>query len=222
MPPYRRRYRRRYPVRRRRKYRRRRLDNFDLARQAWKGVMQLKRMVNVEYKQHVVNSPTNAVSDTEATALDLAVIPIGDTQSTRDGTSIKPINLVMRMITTQHASATNTQVRVVIFRSKAENDNTPTTTSVFGTATFLVLPKVQDRRFNTKILYDRYISLSSAGKSNDIRTIILKLHGHINFDNEDTTGDDKEAGGLYMCLVSNEATNTPNVQYYSRLTFTDN
>jgi hypothetical protein len=183
--------------------------------------MQLKRIVNAEYKQHAVNSPTNAVDNNGTTPLDLAVIAQGDDATDRDGISIKPINLILRMFITQHASATNTLVRVVIFRGKQENDSAMVLGNIFA-STPLLKPKVYDKRFVTKILYDKYFTLSSAGQSCKATTVSLKLHGHINYDTSDATGNDKEGGGLYMVFISNEAINTPNVAYNSRLTFTDN
>jgi len=127
----------------------------------------------------------------------------------------------MRFFLTQHASATNTLVRLVIFRTKAENDTAPTVLSIFP-STPLLKPKIQDRRFNTKILYDKYFTLTDVGQTSRAGTIVLKLNGHINFDFSDTTGDDKESGGLYLLAVSSEATNTPTLSYFTKLTFTDN
>lgn len=203
------------------KRRYRKPDNFDIARQAWKGVMQIKRMINVEYKHHVVDDTGTAVTNNGANFDDLCVIPQGDGETNRDGVSIKPINFVMRYLMTQHASATNTLIRLVILRMKTENDTAPTFADIFP-ATPLLKPKIQDKRFNSKILYDKYFTLCDTGQAIRAGTISLKLFGHINYDASDTTGDDKEAGGLYLLAISNEATNTPTLAYHMRLTFTDN
>lgn len=179
-------------------------------------------MINVEYKQHQVDDITGTAVAADGSNLDdLAVVPQGDTENSRDGSSIKPINLTLRYFLTQHASATNTLVRFVIFRAKSENDQAMVLANIFPT-TPLLKPKIQDKRFNTKILYDKYFTLSANGQTNRAGTIVLKMMGHINFDASDTTGDDKESGGLYFLAVSSEATNTPTLQYFSKLTFTDN
>lgn len=184
--------------------------------------MQIKRMINVEYKHHNVDDTAGTAVTNSGTNLDdLCVIPIGDDEISRDGTSIKPINLVMRYALTKHASATNTLVRLVIFRTKFENDTAPTVASIFPSNP-LLKSKIADKRFSTKILYDKYFTLTSSGQSMRAGTIALKLHGHINYDGGETTGDDKEAGGIYLLAVSSEATNTPTLSYFTRLTFTDN
>lgn len=217
-------YRKRRPYRGRRRFKRRtyrKRDNFDLARSAWKGVMQIKRMINVEYKHHVVDDTGTAVTNSGTNFDDLCVIPLGDSEGSRDGVSIKPINFVFRYMLTQHASATNTLVRLVFLRMKVENDTAPTFADIFP-ATPLLKPKIQDKRFNSKILYDKYFTLCDTGQAIKAGTITLKMFGHINYDASDTTGDDKEAGGLYLLAISSEATNTPTLAYHSRLTFTDN
>lgn len=184
--------------------------------------MQIKRMINVEYKHHNVDDSTGTAVTNSGTNLDdLCVIPVGDAETDRDGTSIKPINFVMRYMITQHASATNTLVRLVIFRSKFENDTAPTLASIFPSSP-LLKSKIPDKRFSTKILYDKYFTLCDSGTAIRAGTIALKLHGHINYDGGETTGDDKESGGLYLLAISSEATNTPTLSYVSRLTFTDN
>lgn len=199
---------------------RRKKDGFDMAREAWTGVKKLYRMVNVEYKHHDVNQ-TDTPDNSPANVWDWCVIAQGDTSTTRDGISIKPQNCTVRWTAIINASATSTVIRFVVFRAKAENDQAMVPGNIFGT-TGVTQHKIFDKRYNTKVLHDQLISLSSQGPSVKAGYFNIPLDGHINFDVSDTTGDDKEAGGLYAIIISNEATNTPSFQYSMRLTYTDN
>lgn len=180
----------------------------------------LARLANVEKKYIDATSTSTAVSTT-GTIVSLSDIPQGDTVNHRHGDSVKPQGLTIRLKAVANSSAVSTQLRVVIFRMKHENGTTPTIANLFdGTSSLYYLaPKAWDNRFHSKILYDRVLNLSDDRSQGAFRKIYLKLTGHINWQAGTTTGED---GELYMALVSNETTNTPNVAYYSRLTFTDN
>ena len=118
--------------------------------------------------------------------------------------------------------------RVIIFRGKYENDVVPvigdlleyTSTSILACTS----PKTYDKRFKTKILYDKTFTLSPLGvdKSNiQFMSGVLKLNGHVNYDVSQTDGTDIEDGGIYMYVVSTHNTLTKQTGNF-RITYTDN
>lgn len=212
---YRRNYRRKY------KHTPRKKDAFDYARSAWNGVMSIKRMVNVEYKTLEPSATGQTISST-GTLYDLCTIPVGDNQSSRDGISVKPINLVLRYTFEMDTAQTVNHVRIVVFRFKSERGAAVVIGDIFP-ATPLLKPKIYDKRFQSKTLLDKTRSMSIDGSTRAIcGSHVIKLDGHINYDAATVDGTIKEDGGLYMFVVSDVTTNMPVFEYYARLTYTDN
>lgn len=193
------------------------------AMKALKLAQQIKRMVNVEYKLDYANSALSSgdtVSWTGSVA-NLCQPPQGDGVTSRDGDSIKTIRLSGRLFITQNASATDSLLRVIIFRGKNENRTVYAPTDVLYSSTGLMIfnGKEHENRFRTKTLYDKTFSMSDTGKSNFLVNLNLKLDGHITFGSGSTS---IENGGVYMLLVSNEQTNFPKVAYTLKTSYTDN
>lgn len=180
----------------------------------------LARFVNTEIKYNEENY-SNTVSASGTLVSAGHAIAIGDGQSDRTGTSIKPLRVTIRGNVTQHASATDTFVRLILIRGKQENASALAFSDIFdstGTNQF----KIWDKRFKTKILWDKKFQLCNTGTAGYQFSLSEKLYGHIQYDASDTTGATIENGGVYLLLVSTEATNTPTVNYKLRLTYVDN
>ena len=78
------------------------------------------RFVNTEVKYFDTITTSNVPST--GTINGLTIVPQGDTAQTRDGQSIKPLNLVIRSYLNKNTGSTVTDlVRVIIFRGKQEN-----------------------------------------------------------------------------------------------------
>lgn len=193
------------------------------AQKALKLAQQLKRMVNVEYKLDYANSilGTGDAITWTGVVRNLCQPTQGDGVTNRDGDSIKTLRLSGRLFIQQNASATDSLLRVIIFRGKNENRVAYAPSDFLQSAVGLMVlnGKEYENRFQTKTLFDKTYSLSSAGKSNYLVNMNLPLTGHIQFG---TGSTDIENGGIYMLLISNEQTNTPLVTYTLKTSFTDN
>lgn len=183
---------------------------------AWKAIKYIKRQINVEHKY--------ADYDAGATVLAAGTVyPLfnpsqGDGQTQRDGDSVKLQSLNLRMTISHNTSATGSYIRCIIFRGHQERAVAYTTAMLLQTAT-IDSPKTYENRFRTKILHDQTYNISNVGINSKFIRITKKLFGHVVFTPANTTIED---GGLYMLLISNEATNVPSANWYSRTTFTDN
>lgn len=196
----------------------------DLARYAYSGVKRLKRLVNVEQKKADTNiglTPTDAKTDTTYVS-HLTAIAQGDTDQTRSGNSIKPLSLYVQGFVSKHASATATTVRMLIVRDKMQTaDSIPGTGTIIDSdAGYQINAPLNNEtvgRFD--ILKDVKILVDSQTPKRLFKYFIT-LDGHIRYNG--ATSGDIQKNGLFCCLVSDEATNTPTVAYTSRLTFADN
>lgn len=211
--------------RRRRNYRRKPAGGGSAMNTAMKALSlasKIYRMVNVEVKNFTPGQQNHTISNAGTIYPFCSSIPQGDGISDRQGDSIKTLRLSGRFFCTQHASATNTYVRVIFFRGKNEHQQsaTPpyTVNDLIENGGYLA-PKPWGTRFNTKILYEREFKLTKEGNSSYSFDLNHKLFGHTHFVNNSQYIQD---GGIYMLLISNESTNTPTMNYDFRLTFTDN
>lgn len=202
----------------------RKKDNFtataDFARQGYYLAKRLKRLINVEEKIHKVDQSSPGIT-TAVTGIvhDLTVIPQGDTQFTRDGSSLKPLQFALKGFLASNVSSTQNTVRIILFRGKLENGVTPTVTSYLESANVLSF-KNHDNRFQTQTLVDRTYHLTNSGTNKRVAVNIeQKLFGHVNYDDATTT---IEGGGLYLLIIGDSNTTPPVFYYKSRMTYTDN
>jgi len=161
-----------------------------------------------------------AISDTPSTTG--TVIPLsgtaqGDTSQSRDGLQIFPTSIEMRLNFSFNASATASVIRVVIYQylagvsSSVQNyfDASPTTTDF----------KAINQQYESRTLFDRTYSLNDLIPEKNIY-LKRRIKGIIAYDG--ATATDIAKNGLYMILLSDEATNTPTVTGTARFFFKDN
>lgn len=179
-------------------------------------------MVNVEYKFQPVTIGTT-VNSTGLILQNIFSTTQGVGESEHTGDSIKVQRFSGRMSFVQHASAKSTIVRMVIFKGKQERGAaTPYTINDIlfdGNTTSVLSPKNFDERFNTKVIYDRTMTLSSSGTTVKVLDINLPINWHVEYESGLSSINN---GGLYFALISNEATNTPTVTGSLKFTYTDN
>lgn len=205
------------------KYRRKRKDNFtataDFARQGYYLAKRLKRLINVEVKFHDVDQTAGVTTASTGIVHDLTVIAQGDTQLTRNGSSLKPLHFSLKGTINQNSTQPTASVRCILFRGKLENGTTPTVTTYLESASIYAQIN-HDNKFQHNTLMDKTFVLTNVGSNRRVPfNIEQKLFGHVNYDDATTT---IEAGGLYLLLITDNTSLTPVVTYYSRMTFTDN
>lgn len=208
---------------RRRRFRKRgflyrKYSPMQLARSAYKGVRYLKGLVNAEKKKF--DSSDSYAIGTTAVSRHFTGIAQGDGDNSRDGNSILCKGLSLRGLLTIHASAGNTQVRLVIVMDKQQvADSLPTMANVLaGNSIQSFLNKDTVGRF--QILYDKVHLLDNNTRTQQFVKIWLPIDKHIRYNG--TTSGDIQKNGLHIVQVSNEATNTPTITWTSRVYYYDN
>ncbi len=197
----------------------RKYSTAQLAMKAWLAAKYVKSIVNVEMKKHDGTSSTT-VANSGSYVTPLTDVAQGDSISTRDGNSFKAKGLSINYTIKQHASATNTQVCVVLVRDNQQiADTDPAWNTIFNdTSVRAVLNAAFVGRFS--IIYDRVHLLSSNGQTQAFSKNYIKLNSHIRFNG--TAATDIQKSGLTFFAIADEATNLPTLDLAYRLTFVDN
>lgn len=188
---------------------------------AFKGAVSL---VNAEVK-HVDVSASTTVSTTPVLSF-LSGIAQGDTNTSRDGNSVKCVGCHGDMTLIMNASATVTRVRTLIFVDTRSQGVVPTATDVVDTNGLSGLVNIDTEPNRFVILLDRFDCLTLASESRlvhwrfDLSDALRNMH--LTFSGSGATIASAKGPVLYMLQFSSEATNTPTYALDSRLFFLDN
>ena len=191
----------------------------DYAMKAYRGVRYIKGLVNSEKHHHDValgsSDPTTSGSSHNITA-----IAVGDTISTRTGNSILMKSIAWRYCLEINASATRTQVRILIVKDLQQGaDTNPTMAQVLeNVAVDSLLNIASLGRFT--ILKDETILLDNVNRSQVFRKGYYPMSHHVRYNG--TASTDIQKGGIYVMYMSNEATNFPTLDAEYRVSFYDN
>ncbi len=191
----------------------------NIAQAAWSGVKYLRTLVNSEV--HKLDTSVSTAIDTSGYLTHLTAIGQGDGITQRTGQSVLLSYLSVRGVFAIHASATTSQVRVLVLCDKQQvADTAPAVTDVLVGGNYLEHYNVNTvGRFN--ILEDETFALSAQGPQQMIyrRNFTLNTH-HVRFNGSATT--DIQRGGIYILLVGNEGTNLTSTLLKCRVSFHDN
>ncbi len=184
----------------------------------------VKSLLNVEIKNHDTGLTQTAISSTFQ-VLELTNIAQGDTTLTRDGASLKLVGVNLKYKLSQHASATNTQVRMLLVHDTQTNQSTYGAVSLLADASIhdsIVSPRNLDNTRRFKVLMDRVHVFSSTNRTNSVHSFNRKLNIKIRYDNPAAAIGSITQSSLSLVLVSDEATNTPLITHIIRLRYVDN
>ncbi len=184
----------------------------------------VKSLLNVEIKNHDTGLTQTAISSTFQ-VIELTNIAQGDTTLTRDGASLKVTGINLKYKLSQHASATNTQVRMLLVHDTQTNQATYGAVALLADASIhdsIVSPRNLDNTRRFKVLMDRVHSYSATGRTNSVHSFNKKVSIKIRYDNPAAAVGSITQSSLSLVLVSDEATNTPLITHIIRLRYVDN
>lgn len=218
------------PYYRKRRYYRRRRNNkkrgfiskatalAKTAYSAYRGVRYLKGLVNSELFKLTLTSSITPDSAT-GSYVHLTYIPQGDDDNTRSGNSIFLRYIFARCTYVQNASATNTFIRqMLICDTQQVADTAPSISGILQSVDVLA-PLNADNVGRYKVLSDTLIVLNSNTPST-FRKLKKSMRHHVRYNG--TAATDIQKGGIYVFWLSNQATNTPTVNYNFRMSYHDN
>lgn len=197
----------------------RKYSTYELATKAYKAGKYLATMINAEKKKFDFTSTVNQ-STTESVHY-LNALAQGDTDASRDGNSVLMNTVSIRgTVSYNSAGATAQRVRIVLLQDKQQiSDTVPTYTSVFETSS-VIAPLNSDFVGRYNILYDKVFSLNASFGFQRQFSFGKYLNQHARFNGP--LSSDIQRNGLYLMVISDQATNGPEVDLYSRLNYYDN
>lgn len=197
----------------------------EMASTALQTANAVRKLINVEFKHF--DTSTSAAPTSTGSIYALSTIPQGDNSSSRDGSSLKLQSLTihgnLRVNTTATSDQRMCQFRCIILQANA--DTAPTFTTLLDQSnnplSMRNLDYTGDEYF--RILSDKTILLDTYHPNKHITHQINTFpQEHIEYDNTDTAGTNYKKGGIYICLLSDQATYPPTYEFESRIRFTDN
>lgn len=192
-----------------------------VAKAALDTALFVKGLVNAEFKNVDTNSFVTAVAGGSVILLNGTTQ--GDGQTNREGSSFKMTSLYLRYSTTANATASYNTYRVMLVMDRQSNGVAPGVTDILATNT-MDSPRNLDYVKRFKVLYDQVNNVGLNAKPQDFYSFKLKLQTHVQCFQSSNTGtvSDITTNGLFLVILSDQATNGPSVNYYHRLRFVDN
>ncbi len=199
-------------------------DAYDIASRAYSTAMRLATYFNVEQKLFDNSGAGVAVGNTSGSVF-LTDITQGVAYNQRTGNSVKAIKHLMSFRVRVNNSASATTVRLIVVRGRETETSVPTTADVLETGSAnlaLISPYEHTRPDRFTILFDRTFAVVVGGEN--ATTVIetqLKV-SHLLYQNGTGGIANAAEGQIFLLYISDEATNTPSLDWYSRVVFVDN
>lgn len=180
----------------------------------------LKSVINVERK--FIDQSGSYTQGSTAQTVSLTQIGQGVTASTRNGLSVKATSMNFRSFVRINPSSTGpVNFRVAIVIDTMNAGTVPTYADVFE-STSIVAPLNKENTPRFKVLCDKVFRLTPGASANGLQEFhcYKKLIHHIRYSGGLTT--DFREGNMFCVTQSDDNTNLPTHQYYSRVNYIDN
>lgn len=214
--------RRRTNFRRRRRGRapwyRRKYNAMQLASAAWRGLRYVKGLVNSELLNVTYNA--DATPSSSGSIVHLSAIAVGDGSGNRTGNSIFVRKVYGQFNIKQHATAAYTSYRLMVVIDKQQvGDTSPGVTDILEAARVTsFLNPAEYGRFT--VLWDKKFQTEDNGRETKMVKFYKNLRHHCRYNG--TAASDIQRGGIYLLMLSDQATNTPTVSYDVKFCYHDN
>lgn len=173
--------------------------------------------LNVEYKY--VNTSASSQPTTTGAITFLSGIAEGNSNVTRDGEQVKITSIHWKAVMTQHASASLTFARVIIFIDNSQDGTPPTVANLLTTDSATGHRNIAFKnRF--AVLYDKVISMGDKTVRNF--EFFKKLNMKATYSSSLATNAAATGNHLFIYLYSSEPTNYPTLYWDVRLRYVDN
>jgi len=186
-----------------------------------KDVGILKSLVNTEIKVKDINQDT--IASSTMTIVPLSLVPEGTDYNERTGRKVRAKSIFLRSQVRINSSATATTFRCILFWDKDSDGENVTSAELLQVADDLQSPlnyATAGSRF--KILADRTVDLSIDGMRVKSIYCFRKMFQHVTYLGDGASTGSLGSGQVYMAFMSNETTNVPDFNYYTRFRFIDN
>lgn len=197
-------------------------DAWSLAKRTASGLNEIRKLINIEEKQ-LEFSQASVAFDTNGTVFPVSQIVQGLNYTERVGDSLKIQRIEFNYRVFKNASATNSVVRILLVRDLDCQGATPAVADIIANTASGLAPLSPYKFLNRKrfsILYDN-MSVVSTSDLAFVDRMAMAHEGHILYLGTAANAASQGKGSLFVVAVSDEATNTPTIQFTNRITFTD-
>ncbi len=185
----------------------------------------IKRLMNVEFKFHDVQSTSTAITSTPL-IVQLTNIPQGDTSETRDGAQVKITRIQIKYKIDSNPTPFVTLIRVMLIHDSQTNQAIYAATDLLEDITqhdAIVSMLNLDNKYRFSVLYNKVHYFGNANGSNGTYKEIMKdMDLRIRFDASTPDITDLTSSSLSLLFVSTATTNTPLLTLFSRIRYVDN
>lgn len=200
-------------------------DAWSLAKRTAYGLNEIRKLINIETKfLDTVQTSTNI--STTGGVFAISEIAQGLTSQTRVGDSLKIQHIDVRGRVNVNPTAANSLIRVLVFRDLDGYGTPPATSDVLQVTAAVSAPLSplnfrNSQRFS--VLYDELFHMQGTVQGvAGMPFVYSSAHsGHILYLGTTAAAASDGKGSLYIMAVSDEATTTPSLAFYSRILFTD-
>lgn len=196
----------------------------DVASKALTVAYGIKRLVNVEYKFHDVTLTLTTVAQTPIIT-QLTNIPQGDTDISRDGAQVKLVRINVKYLINSHVDALFTQIRCMLVHDRQTNQAIYSATDLLSDITgsdAIVSLLNLDNKYRFQVLYNKVHTLSNVGRTSSAHQVSKELSMKLRYDASTPSIADLTSSSLSWIFISNHATTSPEVTFFSRVRYIDN
>lgn len=184
------------------------------AKQLYRDVSYLKKVINVEIKH--TDSELVITPGYNGALYTFNGLAQGDTDGTRDGDSLKVQDFAFKCLINNNRVGT---ARVIVLWDQGnEITGVSDVLNNSGTAYAPLSLKDWDKRFESKIIFDKMIHLGPYNQTKFFKKK-LRIGKHTQFEAGTTTIN---SGALKMIFIGDSNVNMTSFRFISRLTYTDN
>ncbi len=225
--PYKKRYKRRFRKSKTMiKYKSKIQQVGDVAIKGLAVALAVKKLLNVEHKEHDVQITTTAIPVTTGTITQLTNIAVGDTKVLRNGDNIKIESIHIKGLLLINASSANSHIRVMLVYDKQTNGAIYTLANLLEDVTIsdsVVSALNTDNKYRFNILYDKIHTLNrESGAQSKTFEIFRKVNKPIRYSTAAGDITDLRSGSYSLVMLQDIVTNEPTTTVFARLIFIDN
>ncbi len=182
----------------------------------------LKKLINVEKK--TCDSQVSGTQGNTGAIQNVTACAQGDDYNNRQGRSVRAVSLEWQGNISQHASATSSQYRIVVFIDKNNQGVIPSATDLMTTDVFSSLRDGRpDNLSRYRILSDEMYVLDHDAMGTTLQVNgFRRLNHHVKFSGTDAADASAGQGSVWVYTVSNEATNVISHLLNFRFRYIDN
>lgn len=170
-------------------------------------------------KKYYNVAPGSAVITSTPTITELFDPNLGTGDTDLIGSKCVIRSLFIRLTIVPNASAGMNFLRFIVFQDRQANGVAPTSAFILDTTVNnkWLAPLRIDYSKRFKVIFDKLYTVDNDANGSQVDKIYRKLY--IRY--ADAYGGNPATNGLYLLMVSDQATNGPSVDYVSRVRYTD-